>query len=147
LLVIVTLMFLTSYFYYLPMAVLAAIIVVAVSGLIDVHEAKHLYQNSKSGFLIFFVTALSTVMINVEAGLSIGIIISFVVHMIKKMKTSSTVTNVTQESKSKSEIRIMNPIKSNKLSVEQIYTPKVHTTSKVMAKPPSSTPLEKCLHT
>ncbi len=122
LLVIVTLMLLTSYFYYLPMAVLAAIIVVAVSGLIDINEAKHLYQNSKSGFLIFFMTALSTIMINVEAGLSIGIIISFVVQVIKKMKISSTVTNVTQESKSKAEIRIMNSIKSNKVSVEQIYT-------------------------
>ena len=41
---IITLLFLTSYFYYLPNAILAAIIIVAVVGLIDIKEAKHLFK-------------------------------------------------------------------------------------------------------
>ena len=120
--IILTLMFLTSYFYHLPMAVLASIIVVAVSGLIDVQETKQLYQNSKSGFLIFILTVLSTVLINVEVGMLVGIIASMAVHLTKLSSDKETVTNVTQESNSKSEIRTMNHLKLKNMSVEQIYT-------------------------
>ena len=42
-LVALSLLFLTPLFFYLPKAVLAAIIMTAVFGLIDFHEVKHLW--------------------------------------------------------------------------------------------------------
>jgi len=76
-LIVMTLLFLTSYFYYLPLALLAAIIVVAVSGLIDIGVAKHLFKHDKQGFSIFALTALSTVLVNVEHNL-INLYLKFV---------------------------------------------------------------------
>jgi sulfate permease, SulP family len=75
-LILLTLMFFTSYFYYLPNAVLAAIIMVAVFGLIDVKEAKHLWAHDKKDFLVFMITALITLVLGIEDGILAGVIIS-----------------------------------------------------------------------
>jgi len=76
LLVIVTLLFLTKYFYYLPNAVLGAIIIVAVLGLINIKEAKHLWHQDKKDFWIFMSTAIATLVIGIEEGILLGIAIS-----------------------------------------------------------------------
>ena len=76
LLVMLTLLFLTSYFYYLPKAVLAAIIMVAVFGLIDVQEAKHLWTADKHDFAAFMVTFLATIFISIEMGILVGVGVS-----------------------------------------------------------------------
>lgn len=75
-LIIVTLLFLTPYFYYLPHAVLASIILVAVFGLIDYKEALHLWQNDKRDFWVFMTTALATLILGIEEGILIGVILS-----------------------------------------------------------------------
>ncbi len=75
-LVIVTLLFLTDYFYYLPNAVLAAIIMVAVFGLIDFAEARHLWHTDKRDFILFMVTALGTLALGIEEGILIGVVLS-----------------------------------------------------------------------
>jgi sulfate permease, SulP family len=49
--VTVTLLAFTSLFHYLPSAVLAAIVMVAVYGLIDVKEAVHLFHSEEGGRL------------------------------------------------------------------------------------------------
>jgi len=76
--VALTLLFLTHLFYYLPAAVLAAIIIEAVSGLIDVAEARHLYRVKRMdlGSLIF--TFVATLALGVELGLLISILVSSV---------------------------------------------------------------------
>jgi len=71
-----TLLFLTSYFYYLPKAALAAIILVAVLGLIDYREARHLWITDKQDFLAFVVTFLATIFISIETGLLVGVAVS-----------------------------------------------------------------------
>ncbi|MEZ4886842.1 MAG: solute carrier family 26 protein [Chitinophagales bacterium] len=71
-LIVITLLFLTPYFYYLPNAVLAAIIMVAVFGLIDFKEAKHLWQIDKRDFTLFMVTAVGTLFLGIEEGILIG---------------------------------------------------------------------------
>lgn len=76
--VVLTLMFLTPYFYYLPNAVLAAIIMVAVVGLIDIDEAKHLWQTDRVDFVLFCVTAVGTMVLGVEPGIIIGVLLSIV---------------------------------------------------------------------
>jgi len=59
-LIIATLLFLTPLFYYLPKSALAAIVVVAVLGLIDFKELKHLWQlrraDAYSLLVAFFAT-------------------------------------------------------------------------------------------
>jgi len=82
-LVMVTLLFLTSYFYYLPKAVLASIIMVAVFGLIEVKEAKHLWKKDKYDFLSFISTFIATITLGIEPGILIGVAISLLVIMYK----------------------------------------------------------------
>ncbi len=77
-LIVLTLLFLTSYFYFLPKAVLSAIILVAVYGLIDFGEAKHLWKTDKQDFILFVVTALFTLIIGIEEGILIGVVMSIV---------------------------------------------------------------------
>ncbi len=71
-LIVITLLFLTPYFYYLPNAILAAIIMVAVFGLIDFKEAKHLWQIDKRDFTLFMVTAVGTLILGIEEGILLG---------------------------------------------------------------------------
>jgi len=77
-LVIITLLFLTTYFYYLPHAVLAAIILVAVFGLIDFKEALHLWHTDKTDFILFLLTATGTLLLGIEEGILIGVILSLI---------------------------------------------------------------------
>lgn len=77
-LIILTLLFLTDYFYYLPNAVLSAIILVAVYGLIDFKEAKHLWKNDKQDFFLFIITAIFTLLVGIEEGILIGVILSII---------------------------------------------------------------------
>ena len=75
-LIIITLLFLTSYFYYLPNAILAAIILVAVYGLIDFAEAKHLWKHDKRDFTVFITTAIATLSLGIEEGILVGVLLS-----------------------------------------------------------------------
>ncbi len=76
--VITTLLFLTPYFYFLPKAILASIIIVAVFGLIEVEEAKHLWETDKTDLVLFIVTACGTMVLGVEPGIIIGILLSII---------------------------------------------------------------------
>lgn len=76
LLIILTLLFLTDLFYYLPNAVLAAIIMVAVAGLIDVREAVHLWKTDRQDLVLFSITALGTLALGIEEGILIGVVLS-----------------------------------------------------------------------
>ncbi len=77
-LIIITLLFLTPYFYYLPNAILAAIILVAVWGLIDFKEAKHLWKHDKRDFGIFAFTAIITLGVGIEEGILAGVVLSII---------------------------------------------------------------------
>ncbi len=77
-LIILTLLFLTPLFYYLPNAILAAVIMVAVFGLIDFQEAVHLWKSNRTDFWMLFATFLSTLIFSIELGIGIGVILSLV---------------------------------------------------------------------
>jgi SulP family sulfate permease len=81
--VILTLLFLTPYFYYLPAAILASIIIVAVFGLIDFKEAKHLWKTDRKDFSMFMITAIATLVLGVEQGIIVGIGVSIVALLIR----------------------------------------------------------------
>ncbi|NLP57461.1 SulP family inorganic anion transporter [Lutibacter sp. B1] len=71
-----TLLFLTPVFYYLPKAVLAAIIIVAVFGLLDFKVPKQLLRYSKSELVILNITLLITATIGIKEGIFTGIVLS-----------------------------------------------------------------------
>lgn len=73
-----TLLFLTPLFYYLPKAVLAAIIMVAVFGLIDVTYPKRLYGQRKDEFMLLVATFIITLTVGITQGIFVGVLISLV---------------------------------------------------------------------
>ena len=73
-----TLLFLTPLFYYLPKAVLAAIIMVAVFGLIDVKYPKSLFGRRKDEFILLVATFIITLTIGITQGIFTGVLISLV---------------------------------------------------------------------
>lgn len=75
-LIVLTLLFLTPLFYYLPNAILASVIMVAVFGLIDLAEAKHLWHADRSDFWMLTATFIGTLALGIEEGIGIGVILS-----------------------------------------------------------------------
>lgn len=71
-----TLLFLTPLFYYLPNAILASIIMVAVYGLIDFQKAKQLWRTDRGDFLMMLATFLGTLAFGIEEGILIGVVLS-----------------------------------------------------------------------
>lgn len=74
--VAVALMFLTPIFYYLPIAVLAGIILVAVTNLIKVSEFIHLWKVKRDDLVLLAITFFATLFISVELGILIGVVAS-----------------------------------------------------------------------
>ena len=71
-----TLLFLTPLFYYLPNAVLAAIIMVAVFGLIDFKYPIELFKNRRDEFFLLLATFLITLTVGIKEGILIGVLVS-----------------------------------------------------------------------
>lgn len=78
LLIVITLLFLTPLFYYLPKAILASVIMVAVFGLIDIKEATHLWKSNRTDFWMLIVTFLGTLTLGIEQGIGLGVVLSLV---------------------------------------------------------------------
>ncbi|MEM6964991.1 MAG: solute carrier family 26 protein [Bacteroidota bacterium] len=75
-LIALTLLFLTPLFFYLPKAILASVIMVAVFGLIDFKEARHLWKTDKGDFWMMMVTFFGTLTLGIEEGILIGVVLS-----------------------------------------------------------------------
>lgn len=71
-----TLLFLTPLFHYLPNAVLGAVIVTAVLGLIDTREIRFLWFTQKEDFAMMAITFLVTLFIGIEEGILTGVVAS-----------------------------------------------------------------------
>lgn len=78
-LVILTLLFFTGLFYNLPSAILASVVLVAVSGLIDFKEPVHLWHKDKSDFAMLLATFLITLTLGIETGIISGMALSLLV--------------------------------------------------------------------
>lgn len=73
LLIILTLLLLTDVFYYLPIPVLAAIIIVATVGMVDLPEIQFLLKTKRSDGIVALVTLFSTLFIGIQEGILLGI--------------------------------------------------------------------------
>jgi len=74
-------LFLTPLLFFLPKAVLGAIIIVAVLSLVDIGALKHTYGYSKADFAAMVATILLTWVEGVEAGLLAGVGLSIFLHL------------------------------------------------------------------
>ena len=77
--VLLTLLFLTPLFYHLPKTVLAAIIIVAVFGLVNIKEAIFLWKANNLDFWLLIVTFFSTLLFGIEYGIMIGVGLSLII--------------------------------------------------------------------
>lgn len=85
-LIILTLLFLTELFYYLPNAILAAVIMVAVFGLIDIKEPMKLWRTDRNDFWMLVTTFVGTLALGIEEGIIIGVILSILVIIYRSSK-------------------------------------------------------------
>jgi len=85
-----TLLLLTPLFYYMPKAVLAAIVMVAVFGLIDIEEARYLWRVDRKDFGLMMLTAAATLALGIEEGILVGVIVSLIaiIHEISQPHTA-----------------------------------------------------------
>jgi len=81
LLIALTVIFLTPLFYFLPKAVLAAIILVAVANLFDFRTVKHTWRYSKADFASLVVTFVAVLAIGVEKGILAGVVTAILLFL------------------------------------------------------------------
>ncbi|KAL1116100.1 hypothetical protein AAG570_005595 [Ranatra chinensis] len=73
LIVIVSLQFFTPYFYYIPKASLAAVIIAAVVFMVEFHVVKPIWRTNKMDLIPAAATFISCLLIRLELGIVIGI--------------------------------------------------------------------------
>ena len=74
-------LFLTPLFRFLPQAVLAATIIVAVLSLVDIAAIKRTWAYSKADFAAMAVTIATFLLIGVEAGITAGVTLSLALFL------------------------------------------------------------------
>lgn len=85
-----TVLFLTPLFYYLPKAVLGAIIIVAVAGLFDFHEMRQLWQTDRKDLAMLLATFIATLALGIEEGIAIGVLLSLGMVIFNSTRPHST---------------------------------------------------------
>ncbi|GAP63876.1 sulfate permease, SulP family [Ardenticatena maritima] len=80
-LILLTVLALTPLFYFLPRAVLAAIVIVAVSTLFDVHTLKHTWAYNKADAVALIATFLAVLIVGVETGILVGVAVTIALYL------------------------------------------------------------------
>ena len=91
LIILLTLLFLTPLFYYLPKTVLASIIIVAAYGLFDFQMPKKLLRFNLRDLIILNVTLLITIFLGIKEGILTGVILSLIILIYKSTKPNMAV--------------------------------------------------------
>jgi MFS superfamily sulfate permease-like transporter len=86
--VVATLLFFTPLLYYLPQAVLAAIIMMAVIGLVNVKAFTHAWRVQKYDGAVAIVTFVCTLGFapHLDRGIMIGVVLSLGLYLLRNMK-------------------------------------------------------------
>ena len=79
--ILLILLFFTPLFHFLPNAVLASIVMVAVIGLVDIREAKHLFRIKKIDGWMWVVTFGATLVLGSDQGILLGVVFSLIVFI------------------------------------------------------------------
>ena len=86
-----TLLFLTPVFYYLPNAILAAIIMTAVFGLIEFDQFKRLWKLGHYDRYLFLATFAGTLFLGIKEGILLGVIFSVVMLVYRSARPNHSV--------------------------------------------------------
>ena len=89
--VLATIAFLTPLFASLPNAALGAIIIMAVVGLVDVTEMRHIAQVKKSDLIGLSVAFFATLILGIELGILVAVVASMLVVFARISKPHSAV--------------------------------------------------------
>ena len=81
-----TLLLLTPLFYFLPKAVLAAIILLSVKSLFEWEEAKQLWYSHRRDFFMMLTTFIVTLAFGIEEGVSAGVVLSIIMILLRSSK-------------------------------------------------------------
>ncbi len=94
--VVLVMLFLTPLLYYLPQSVLAAVIMMAVLGLINVKGVKHIFKVSTSDGIICIITFITTLAFapHLDKGVMLGVILSLGVFFYRLMRPSIAVLSL-----------------------------------------------------
>ncbi len=86
--VLITLLFLTPLLYHLPQAVLAAIIMMAVVGLLNINAFVHAWKAQPADGIIGVVSFVFTLMFapHLDRGIMIGVVLSLLLYLLRNMK-------------------------------------------------------------
>ncbi|MCC5913391.1 MAG: solute carrier family 26 protein [Balneolaceae bacterium] len=87
----VTLLFLTPLFYYLPNAILAAIIMMAVYGLVEVEQFRKLWRLKHYDRYMFLATFAGTLFIGIEEGILLGVTLSVIMLVYRSARPHHTI--------------------------------------------------------
>jgi MFS superfamily sulfate permease-like transporter len=82
--ILLVLVLFTGVFYNLPQAILAAIVLFVIKGLVDIPHFRRIYNFSKIEFTIAIITLLTVLFIGALQGIVIGVILS-VLSLLKNM--------------------------------------------------------------
>jgi SulP family sulfate permease len=74
-------LFMTPFLYYVPIASLAALILVAIISLVDIAAIKRVWSYNRSDFAALTLTALVTLVEGVELGLISGVVLSIMLYL------------------------------------------------------------------
>ena len=96
--VIVTLLFLTRAFFYLPKAALSAIIVAAVAGLIDIPGAREVYRVKRTDFYLLVLTFIATLSLGIQWGILVGVGASVLLFLVRTTRPHFAVLGRVPES-------------------------------------------------
>jgi SulP family sulfate permease len=99
LVVLITLLFLTPLLYYLPQAVLAAIIMMAVVGLINVKGVVHAWQAQRYDGIIAVISFVCTLAFapHLDKGIIIGVLLSLGLFLLRNMRPPTAILSRTPD--------------------------------------------------
>jgi sulfate permease, SulP family len=75
------LLFFTPLFYFLPQAVLAATVIVAVFGLVDFKEPRHIWQANRGDGVTWGLTFAAVLLLGIEAGIFVGVAAALMLYL------------------------------------------------------------------
>jgi high affinity sulfate transporter 1 len=80
---VIVALFFTQFFYALPEAVLGAIVIVAVSGMVKIAKLKHLYQVRRADFVLGIVALLAVLTFETLQALLIAVVVSLLALVLR----------------------------------------------------------------
>ncbi len=87
----ISLLFLTDLFHYLPTAVLAAIVMTAVFGLVDVGELVHVWKVKRADAALLVLTFVVTLFVGIKEGIGAGVLASLALFVHRSTRPHTAV--------------------------------------------------------